>query len=395
MSNKKIAVCGLGNPLAPSTWSGTPANICRSLSEMARLNATLDSSAYAHPRIKQVTHRVSNLYYRCSFDTGRGRFERYLRARYVNAFFRAGNSTDVLHTGTLDLPLPILSPGIRHYLFCDSTWDLWRHGSSNISLYSDKLLADAERLEQMSYRQMSHIFPISEYVRQNLITHYHIPPERITVVGTGRGAIKPYTGPKDYQNCTILFVAKGRFEDKGGKLLIEGFKRAWQRNSRLRLIIVGDERHRKLIGDVQNVEVHGFVSLERLQDFFNRASLFAMPAVNEPWGLAYLEALSCKTPVMGLNRNALPEITQHGRFGFCLNDATAGAVAEVLLDACSHPERLAQMGSDGQEYCLRSFTWERTVKRILETIDCCDPLPSKNCTPELGWLDASLSHYNY
>lgn len=376
MSSRKIAVCSVGNPLASSTWSGTPANICRSLADLARLTETLDSSACAHPRIKQIASILSRYYYRCSVDTGRGRFHRYLRARYVNGVFKTRDSTDVLHTGTLDLPLPVMPRGIRHFLFCDSTWDLWRRGSSNTSFYSDKLLADAERLEQMSYRQMSHIFPISEYVRHSLMTHYRIPPERITVVGTGRGAIKPYRGTKDYENSTVLFVAKGRFEDKGGQLLLEGFKRAWQRNSRLRLVVVGDERNRKLIGDIPNVEVHGFVALEQLQSFFDQAALFAMPAINEPWGLVYLEALSCKTPVMGLNRNGLPEITEQGRFGFCLDNATAEGVAEGLLEAFRLPERLAKMGAEGQEACLRKFTWENTVNRMVEAIDRCGTSPA-------------------
>jgi glycosyltransferase involved in cell wall biosynthesis len=369
-SQKRIAVCSIGNPLASSTWSGTPANICRFLNAMGRLHHTVDASDYARPRIQQITTVASRLYYRSVFDpSGRGRFHRYLRARHVNALLKEVHSTDVLHMSTLDLPLAMQRSGVRHYLFCDTTWDLWRALSAAGRLSSKRLLADSERLEQKAYSQMLHIFPISEYVRQNLITHYGIPPERVTAVGTGRGAIKPYDGPKDYENCTILFVAKERFEDKGGSLLVEGFKRAWQRNPRLRLIVVGDERYRESIGNVQNIEVYGFIPFQRLQDLFNRASLFAMPAVNEPWGLVYLEALSCKTPVMGLNRNAFPEITQRGRFGFCLEDATAEAVAEALLDAFRDPDRLARMGAEGQEYCVRNFTWERTVQRIVDTID--------------------------
>jgi glycosyltransferase involved in cell wall biosynthesis len=202
-----------------------------------------------------------------------------------------------------------------------------------------------------------------------LTDHYKVPSERVTVVGTGRGSLSPYTGSKDYANGVILFVAKIRFEEKGGALLVEAFKRALRQNPRLRLVIVGDERYRASLGNIPNIEIHGFVPLDQLQDLFNRACLYAMPAPNEPWGLVYLEALACKTPVLGLNRNALPEITQQGRFGFCVNDATPDAVAEALLKACSDPEGLARMGAEGQEYCLRQFTWEGTVKRILDVID--------------------------
>ena len=188
MSNKGIAVCCVGNPTANSTWSGTPANICRLLREMGRLGPTLNSSESAHPRVRQAANVISKFYYGDGFDAfARGRFQRYLCGRYVNASFRTGDLTDVLHTGTLDLPLPKMPAGVRHHLFCDTTWDLWRRGSSTIVRYNEKFLDDAERLEYKSYHQMSHIFPISEYVRQNLIDHYRVPSERITVVGTGRG----------------------------------------------------------------------------------------------------------------------------------------------------------------------------------------------------------------
>lgn len=45
--------------------------------------------------------------------------------------------------------------------------------------------------------------------------------------------IEPFTGEKDYENVHILFVAKLRFDDKGGLLLLEGFKKAQRKNPRL------------------------------------------------------------------------------------------------------------------------------------------------------------------
>lgn len=338
---------------------------------MARLRVAVDSSECAHPRVMRLAQTIAKYYYGSAYDTGRGRFHRYLRSHYLQNRLRSLRATDVLHTSTLDLPLVGAAAGVRHYLFCDSTWDLWRQRATTTNLYSDKLFGDAERLEQTAYRQMTHIFPIGEYVRENLISHYGIPAERVTVVGTGRGAIKSYEGPKDYRNGTILMVAKGRFEDKGGPLMLEGFKLARQANPDLKLILVGDEKHRERVGNMPNVEVHGFVEFDRLQGFFNEASLFAMPAVNEPWGLVYLEALGCKTPVMGLHRNAVPEITGNGRFGFCLVDATPAGVAAGLIDAFSDPERLAKMGAEGQKFVDEHFTWENTVKRMLQVIDGC------------------------
>jgi glycosyltransferase involved in cell wall biosynthesis len=341
------------------------------LEAKGRLGPTFDSSAYAGPRVKLWIDRMSRVYYGSRFETMRGRFERDLRARRSSAFFARLGVHDVLHMGSADLPLPRVLDrgGTRHYIYCDATWDLWRRGSSDANQYAPRLAADADRLERRAYHQLAHIFTTGEHVRDNLVAHYGVPSARVTVVGTGRGAIRPYDGPKDYADRLILFVAKERPADKGGVLLIEGFRRAVARDARLKLLMIGDQSLREHTDGVPNVEMRGFVPLEELQDAFERASLFAMPAAHEPWGLAYLEALSCRAPVLGLKRNALPELTGQGRFGVCLDDATPDGVAAALADAFADTGRLARMGAEGQAFVVERFTWEATVDRILERID--------------------------
>lgn len=366
---RPIGVSSSGDPRAPSTWSGTPSHISAALEARGRLGPTFDSSAYAGPRLRLWVDRVSRVYYGSRFETMRGRFERDLRARRSSAFFARLGVYDVLHMGSADLPLPRLDEGTRHYIYCDATWDLWRRGSSHANRYASRLVFDADRLEREAYHQLAHIFTTGEHVRENLVAHYGVPASRVTVVGTGRGAIRPYDGPKDYADRVILFVAKERPADKGGLLLIEGFRRAVARDPRLKLLMIGDQALREHTAGVPNVEMRGFVPLEELQAAFERASLFAMPAAHEPWGLAYLEALSCRTPVLGLKRNALPEFTAHGRFGFCLDEATPDALAAALAGAFADTGRLARMGEEGQAYVIERFTWDATVDRMLERID--------------------------
>lgn len=189
------------------------------------------------------------------------------------------------------------------------------------------MLKLAENLAQESYAQIKHFFPISKYVKDNLINHYHIDPKQITVVGTGRGNIEPFTGKKDYKNGHILFVGKGRFTDKGCLFLLEGFKLAQRNNPSLKLIIVAPNEYRSLVSSVPNATVTGYISWQELQNLFNTAILFAMPALNEPWGLVYLEALACKVPILGLNRNSLPEITDNGQYKFLVEEPTPDKIA--------------------------------------------------------------------
>jgi glycosyltransferase involved in cell wall biosynthesis len=226
-----------------------------------------------------------------------------------------------------------------------------------------------DELDQRCYHQMEHIFSASEYVRENLIEHYKLAPEKVTVVGMGVGKIQPFTGHKDYQNGHILFVAKqGVDGHKGGPLLCEAFKIAQKKRPDLKLVIVGGEAHRGLTSGIQNVRVTGYISWDELQELYDKASLFAMPALYEPWGQVYVEALQCKAPILGLNRNSLPEITDQGKYGILIDEPVPEAVAEGLIWAFENPEKLEQMALKGQRYCLNKYSWDSVAETIVQVM---------------------------
>ena len=93
-----------------------------------------------------------------------------------------------------------------------------------------------------------------------------------------------------------------------------------------------------------------------------------MPALHEPWGLVYLEALVCRTPILGLARNAFPELAGGGRFGYVVADETAEAVARAIVEACADPAELARRGTAGQAHTLSTFTWGQTARRIVDVV---------------------------
>ena len=368
MEKIKLNICSLGNPTDPRTWSGTPYNLYSELVKKNKLGIAFDSTAIRSNYVKMLPKLFNKIYYKNSVDPDRGFLFRYLNARKVKNETFSSNTNLTLHTGTLDLPFLRVPENQEHYLYCDSTWNLWSSHSTGMNGYSEKLLIDAEDLEKRAYNQMAHIFPISNYVKKNLIEHYGISADKITVVGTGLGIIKPFYGQKDYSNNKILFAAKGRFEDKGGHLVLEAFEIALKSNPRLELSIVGQNEYTEKI-KIPNVKSFGFISIEELQTMFNECSLFLMPATNEPWGLVYLEALACKMPIVGLNKNSFPEISDYGNYGFGLDSTNPEDLAQILLRSFENSEKLREMGSEAQKYCLNQFSWEQTVDKIIQTIE--------------------------
>lgn len=62
-----------------------------------------------------------------------------------------------------------------------------------------------------------------------------------------------------------------------------------------------------------------------------RALLFPIEW-DEPFGMAVIEALACGTPVIAMNRGAMPEIIQHGVNGFLANDEKEFAEYMARID---------------------------------------------------------------
>lgn len=354
-----------GQPTDPRTWSGAPNNVATSFE---RLGVAMPG---IFPRISKIERIGLGARYllsgyglpRNSEALFRGAGARRLRAERVAAFARRHGVRRILHTGTLDLPA-CDTGDVDHYLYCDQTWDLSLRYRPDKNAFTKKAGTAFETIERECYAQMRHIFTFGDYVRDNLIVHYGVEPERVTSVGSGMGQIDPYFGPKDYRAGPLLFVAKHLFEAKGGYLVLDAFRLARERRPDLELVVVSDGRDAELPRRYPEVEFRTQLRWGTLTALYRKAALLVQPMFNDPWGQVYLEALVSRTPVIGLNRNGLPEIASHGEQGFLVDRPDSSVLAEVILDAVSDPARLARMGLAGQRYVLRHHSWDRAVEKM-------------------------------
>lgn len=358
-----IALASIGDPRGSQTWSGTPRNLILALEAAGCCVTTVDLQL---PAVWVAALKGLSL--------GTGMGTHYLRTRaarrVVGAQGRLRNVVrqhkPVIHMGTQTMPVAPRSANERHFVYMDSTFHMLCE--RGLTRYSARQRMRFDDLERKSLHGAEHLFPISEYVRDDLIEHYGVPAERITVAGTGRGKVSPYLGPKRYRDGSILFVAKERFEEKGGRLLLDAFRHAAQVHPKLTLVMVCEPQYQPLVESVPNAIFKTSLPWSELEGLFQQAALFAMPALHEPWGLVYLEALASRCPVVGLDRNALPEITGGGKYGFLAGQATPEAIGDVLIRAFADAPRLQAMGAAGQEHCLATYSWTRTAALIRERV---------------------------
>jgi Glycosyl transferases group 1 len=359
----KAIVAGWSDPASTRAWSGVPARLLPLL-EAQGIDVRPVEVRPSRPLVAAARSlNVVSSYGQLWRDRG---FLRPALDRGLSAAVDARQPDVILHIARA-WASPANSrgrPTPPELLLCDTTWHLDRMFCTALTGLSAAATRDLEENERTTLSRMSHIFVLAGHVKDDMVDWYGISPDRVTVAGAGPGGATPYMGPKDFERGHVLFVAKGTHPDKGASLLIEAFKSTHEQLPDRRLFMVGRDDLVPIARSDPRIEVTGYISRERLQRLFESAALFAMTAYNEPLGMVYLEALVTQTPVLGLDRRALPEITMNGRFGFLVSDARPAAVGDALVNALSDPARLALMGREGQAHVLASYNWDSMANTI-------------------------------
>jgi glycosyltransferase involved in cell wall biosynthesis len=108
--------------------------------------------------------------------------------------------------------------------------------------------------------------------------------------------------------------------------------------------------------------------MRELESLFRDCTLFVLPSLYEPFGIAPLEAMLYQLPCLVTDAWALRETVIPGFNGDLVAKGSVEGLAEKLLQLLSKPEALATMGRQGRERVLRDYTWSAVVDRMSAAI---------------------------
>ena len=203
------------------------------------------------------------------------------------------------------------------------------------------------------------IATFSRRVATSLQRDYGVPGHRIRVVGAGAN-LHPDRIERGDDGQTLLFVGKD-FQRKGGLVLLRAFERLRQERPALKLIIAGPP---KLSGLPQGVTFRGFVPPEQLPALFSQATLFVLPTLREPFGLAFLDAMACGLACVGTHVEAVPEVVEHGETGLLVPPGDDLRLADAIADLLDDPARTHAMGLRGRLRVDKDFLWRHVGERL-------------------------------
>jgi glycosyltransferase involved in cell wall biosynthesis len=214
------------------------------------------------------------------------------------------------------------------------------------------------------YRGAVAVACFSEHVARSMIHDYGVDPARIEVVGAGANVF-PEQAPRRDDGRTIVFVGR-EFERKGGHVLLDAFARVRRKFPKARLLVAGPPIPRST---QLGVAWLGYVPLEELAALFAQATVFALPTLSEPFGIAYLDALACGVPCVGTRIEAVPEIVRDGVTGLLVPPGDPAALADALERLLADPAGARAMGARGRAWVSAGALWGHVggrLERVLE-----------------------------
>ena len=105
------------------------------------------------------------------------------------------------------------------------------------------------------------------------------------------------------------------------------------------------------------VVYHEGVSAQELTSLYQRSWIYASPSNYEGFGLPYLEAMACGTPVIATHNPGSREVLQEGQFGVLADDESFAARLIELLGDASQRNKLSAAGLQrANEYSAEKTT---------------------------------------
>jgi glycosyltransferase involved in cell wall biosynthesis len=177
--------------------------------------------------------------------------------------------------------------------------------------------------------------------------------------------------PEVAKRRIVLHLGRLNFK-KGLDILIGAFANVAGELEDTHLVIAGPDNEglgiqlrRRLaeLGLSRRATFTGMLQGEIKLAAFRDASVFALPSYSENFGIAVVEAMACRVPVVISNRvNIWREVESAG--AGLVTECDVDSCAAALLTALKNNERARAMGEKGHELVTARFAWSSVGEKL-------------------------------
>jgi phosphatidylinositol alpha-1,6-mannosyltransferase len=227
-------------------------------------------------------------------------------------------------------------------------------------------------MDAVSGRLADRIVAVSDHTREQLGGLYRFDESKLRTVPPGidteRFSERPGSHPAVSEDRQSVLVLSRLDPRKGIDKAIRAFARTDETDAEL--LIAGTGRLESSLKDLaadlgvaDDVSFLGFVPDEELPTLYSSVELFVLPSEYEGFGIVFMEAMACGTPVIGTEVGGIPTAVDDGETGYLVPrdgvDELAARMEELLSDPVAY-ERMAE----SSESWASDHEWGEIASRV-------------------------------
>jgi glycosyltransferase involved in cell wall biosynthesis len=160
---------------------------------------------------------------------------------------------------------------------------------------------------------------------------------------------------------------------KGQRILIAAVEELIRAGRRVRLRLVGDGPDRKELealvqerglGDA--IRLEGSINQDRIQEFYQRADVFALASFAEGIPVVLMEAMAMEIPCVATRINGIPELIRDGVDGILVAPSDVAGLVEAMARLMDDAELRGALGKAGRRRVLEGYEIGRSADRLAE-----------------------------
>ena len=223
-------------------------------------------------------------------------------------------------------------------------------------------------LERRCLSKIDFMVCVSGFVKERLVSCYNVKEINTAVIYNG---INFEISKSKNKEKTILIIGSN-LQRKGIITLFKAFAKLQSKYSDLRIIAIGQDINQKYLEKLsrkiditERVEFKGRRSNKYVIEKLKRASIYVMPSLGEGFGITFLEAMACGTPVIGGNVGGIKELIKDGENGFLVNSGDCKDLMNkisIILDNDLIREKFINNGFE----TVRNFSVKNMVDKTLK-----------------------------
>jgi glycosyltransferase involved in cell wall biosynthesis len=229
------------------------------------------------------------------------------------------------------------------------------------------------------------VVTISNFSRQEILSEYHVPPEKIIVtylaadvdnIKDKAESVMDYTLDLPVVKQPYIVAFSSVCPNKNISRLIEAFLDAKKKNRiEHKLVLIGhrypvekENQGAGVLGENKDIIWTGYLERQQVSAVLKRADFLVFPSFYEGFGLPLLEAMAAGVPVISSNAASMPEVADDASVFF--DPFSVSDMAEKIVAVSRDNLLKAALREKGFKN-LERFSW---LKTAVETVVVYDEL---------------------